>query len=264
MIPQILTAPDLTYAASFALLNTKLLALLNLQANTIDIHRIPEGSGCVLQRVGQLSLPFSQPVIPLRSATFQQTQVCTPSYSSRPGYLPFYLSPDACLVGLTVIAAAKDGTMTSYWFGIRPDFPETKRDSSALDCPTPWEMWSLRTAGRFEIEHPLAAPIPAGARWLMDSQSLVVRDFGLSQSKKIRTDQNSHANGGVADGVVRRETPQDVFASQPQLPYCDVKARMGKKYQSVIADYEWVVGMSNGVRTVPLCTIIKSYSYATE
>ena len=267
MEPQILTAPDLTYAASFSLLNTELLALLNLQANTLDIHRIPEGSSCVSKRVGQLSLPFSQPVIPFCSAAFQQAQACPPSYSSRPRCLPFYLSPDACLVGLTVIAAAKDGTMTFYWFGIRPDYlssiPETKRDSSSSDRPTPWEMWSPRTAGCFEIEHSLAAPIPAGARWLMGSQSLVVREFGLSRSKKIGTDQKTR-NDGVADDALRRETPQDVFALQPQLPYCDVNARMGEKYQSVIADYEWVVGMSGGVRTAPLCTVVKPYSYATE
>jgi hypothetical protein len=264
--PQILTAPDLTYAASFALLNTELLALLNLQAKTLDIHRIPEGSGRVLQRIGQLSLPFSQPVIPFCSATFQQAHACPPSYTSRPRSLPFYLSPDACLVGLTVIAPAKDGTMTFYWFGIRPDclssIPETKRDSSPSDRPTPWETWSVRTASCFEIEHPLTAPIPAGARWLMDSQSLVVREFGLSRPKKIRTGQKTH-NDGVADDVVRRETPQDAFASQPQLPCCDVEARMGERYQSVIADYEWVVGMSNGVRTAPLCGIIMSYAYAS-
>lgn len=248
MVSLILTAPDLTYAASFALLNTELFALLNLQANTLDIHRIPEGSSCVLQRVGQLSLPFSQPLIPLCSAAFQQAQACPSSHLSRPRCLPFYLSPDACLVGLTVIAMAKDDTMTFYWFGIRPDFlssipDETKRDSSSSDRPTPWETWSLRTAGCFEIEHSLAAPIPAGARWLIDSQSLVVREFGPSRSKK--TDQKTR-NDDVADDIVRRETPQDVFASQPQLPYCDVKARMGEKYQSVIADYEWVVGMSGG------------------
>jgi hypothetical protein len=266
--PQILTAPDLTYAASFALLNTKSIALLNLQTNTLDIHRIPEGSSCDFQRVGQLSLPFSQPVIPFCSATFQQAQTCLPSYySPRPRCLPFYLSPDACLLGLTVIAAAKDGAMTFYWFGIRADYlssiPKTERDSSSLDHPTPWETWSLRTAGCFEIEHPLAAPIPAGARWLMGSQSLIVREFGLSRSKQIRSDQKTQ-NDGVADEVVHRETSQDVFALQPQLPYCDVKVRMGEKYQSVIADYEWVVGMSDGVRTAPLCTIIISYSYATE
>jgi len=220
-----------------------------------------------LQRVGQLSLPFPQPIIPFCSAAFQQAQACPPSYSSRLRCLPFYLSPDACLVGLTVIAAAKDGTTTFYWFGIRPDYlssiPETKRDSSSSDCPTPWETWSLRTAGCFEIEHSLAAPIPAGARWLMGSQSLVVREFSLSLSKKIGTDQKTR-DDGVSDDVVCRETPQDVFASQLQLPYCDVKARMGEKYQSVIADYEWVVGVNGGVRTAPLCAIIISYSYATE
>jgi hypothetical protein len=218
-----------------------------------------------LQRVGQLSLPFSQPVIPFCSAAFQQAQACPPSYSSRPRCLPFYLSPDACLVGLTVIAAAKDGMMTFYWFGIRPDYLSSipERDSSFSDGPTPWETWSPRTAGCFEIEHSLAAPIPAGARWLMGSQSLVVREFGLSRSKKIGLDQKTR-NDGVADDVVRHETPQDIFASQPQLPYCDVKARMGEKYQSVIADYEWVVGMSGAVRTAPLCTIIISHTYATE
>ena len=264
---QILTVPDLTYAASFALLNTELLALLNLQTNTLDVHRIPEGGSRVLQRVGQLSLPFSQPVIPFFSAAFQQAQACPTSYSSRPRGLPFYPLPDACLVGLTVIAATKDGMMTFYWFGIRPDYlssiPETKRDSSSSDRPIPWETWSLRTAGCFEIEHSLAAPIPAGARWLMGSQSLVVREFGPSWSKKIRTGKKTH-NDGVTDDVVRRETPQDVFTSQPQLPYYDVKARMGERHQSVIADYEWVVGMGSGVRTAPLCTILISHSYATE
>jgi hypothetical protein len=156
-----------------------------------------------------------------------------------------------------VIAAAKDGTMTFNWFGIRADYlssiPETKRDSSSSGRPTPWETWSLHTAGCFEIEHPLAAPIPAGARWLMDSQP-------LSRSKKITTDQKTH-DDGVADDAVRRETPRDIFSSQPQLPYCDIKARMGEKYQSVIADYEWVVGMSTGVRTAHPRTIIIAYPY---
>lgn len=154
--------------------------------------------------------------------------------------------------------------MTFYWFGIRADYlssiPETRRDSSSLDRPTPWETWSLRTASCFEIEHALAAPIPAGARWLIDSQSLVIREFGLSRSKKITADRKT-PNDGVADDVVRHETPRDVFASQPQLSYWDVEARMGEKYQSVIADYEWVVGMSNQVRAAPLCTTVITYSY---
>lgn len=149
-----------------------------------------------------------------------------------------------------MIAAAKDGTMAFYWFGIRPDYLSSIPEKRSSDRPTPWETWSLHTAGCFEIEHSSAAPIPAGARWLMDSQSLIVREFGLSRSKKIITDQNTH-NGGVDGDIVRREAPQDVFASQSQLPYCDVKARMGEKYRSVIADYEWVVGMSDRVRTEP-------------
>ena len=155
MGPQILTAPDFTYATSFSLLNAELLVLLNLQTNTLDIHRIPEGSSCVLQRVVQLSLPTSKPAIPFYSAGFQQAQAGSPSHSSRPPCLPFYLSPDACLLGLTVSAPAKDGTMTFYWFAIRADYlssiPETKRISSSSDSPTPWETWSLRTAGCFEI-----------------------------------------------------------------------------------------------------------------
>ena len=102
--------------------------------------------------------------------------------------------PNACLLGLTVIAPARDGTMTFYWFGIRVDYlypiPE-KQYSFSSDRPTPWETWSLRTAGCFEIEHPLAAPILAGARWLMDSEPLVVPEFGLFQSKKVTTDRKT-------------------------------------------------------------------------
>ncbi len=251
---QILTAPDLTYASSFTLLNTELLALVNLQTNTVDIHRISEGSSYVLQMVGRLSLPFSQTGVPSLSATFQLEQANQPSHSPRPRCLPFHPSPDACLIGLTVIATAKDATMTFYWLAFRPDYlysiSEAKRDSSITDGPTPWETWSLRTARCFEIEHPFAAPIPAGARWLVDSdsQSLVVREFGLSRSR--RAEQRTLDDDAV-DDVMPREKLRDVFASK--LPYCDIKARMGeKKYQSVIADYEWVVGMRDEVRTAPL------------
>ena len=138
--------------------------------------------------------------------------------------------------------------MSFYWLVIRPDhlcsIAEAKRDSDS-DRPTSWETWSLRTACCFEIEHLLAAPIPAGARWLIDSQHLVVREFGLSRSRGIQADQRTHYDG------VPREKHQDVFASQ--LPYCDVEVRMGgKKYQSVIANYEWVVGMNDEVRSAPL------------
>jgi hypothetical protein len=260
--PEILTAPDLTYAASFALINTELLALVNLRTNTLDVHRIPEGGSCVLQRVGQLSLPFSQTGIPSLSASFQPVHPYPPLYSSR-RCLPFHPSPDACLVGLTAIAAAQDGTMTFYWLAIRPDYlcsiADAKQDSDS-DRPTSWETWSLRTACCFEIEHLLAAPIPAGARWLVDSQSLVVREFGLSRSRKIQADQRTHY-GGIVDNNVPREEHQDVFASQ--LPYCDVEVRMGeKKYQSVIADYEWVVGMNDEVRSAPLYnSSMTSHSY---
>jgi len=81
--------------------------------------------------------------------------------------------------------------------------------------------------------------IPAGARWLIDSQPLVVREFGLSRLGGVQADQRTHYDG------VLREKLQDVSASQ--LTYCDVKACMGeKKYQSVIADYEWIVGINDG------------------
>jgi len=141
--------------------------------------------------------------------------------------------------------------MTFYWLAIRPgclssiSIPETKRDSSSPDRPTPWETWSARSACCFEIEHPLAAPIPAGTRWLVDSQPSVVREFG---PRKIREDQRTF-NDGIFDDVVHRgcEKTQDVFASPHQLPYSDFKTRIGeKKYQSVTADHEWVVRMSDG------------------
>jgi hypothetical protein len=145
--------------------------------------------------------------------------------------------------------------MAFYWLAIRPDYlcsiAEAERDSGS-DRLTSWETWSLRTACCFEIEHPLAAPIPAGARWLVDSQSLFVREFGLSRTRRKQADQMTDYDGVVDDVVC--ENLHDVFASK--LPYCDVKVRMGeKKYQSVIADYEWVVGMNDdGVRSASLCT----------
>jgi hypothetical protein len=142
--------------------------------------------------------------------------------------------------------------MAFYWLAIRPDYlcsVAGEKQDSGSDRPTSWETWSIRTACCFEIEHPLAAPIPAGARWLVDSQPLVVREFGLSRTRRFQADQTTDYDD-VVDDVVR-EKPQSVFGSK--MPYCDVKVRMGeKKYQSVIADYEWVVGMNDEVRL--LCT----------
>jgi hypothetical protein len=43
--PQILTAPDLTYASSFALIDAEVLALVNIQTNTLDIHRLVGAGG---------------------------------------------------------------------------------------------------------------------------------------------------------------------------------------------------------------------------
>ena len=256
---QILTAPDLTYAASFALIDTELIILVNLQTNTLDVHRIVDGPSSAIQRVRTLSLPFSRTNTPSLSASFRLSPAYLTPYSSGPQCLPFQLSPDARLVGLTVIAAAQDGTIRFYWLAIRTDYlcsiMETKRDSDAGGLrPTSWETWSHRTACCIEIEHPLAAPTPAGARWLLHSQPLVVREFGLSRSKRIDEDGRAH-HEQVIDKSALREALQDAFASQ--LPYCDITVSTGeRKYQSVIADYEWLVGTNNEVRSACASTLI--------
>ena len=225
-----------------------------MQTNTLEVHRIPEGGSCILQRVGQLSLPFSfsQTGLPYFSASFHPAQANPPLYS-RSRCLPFHPSPDDCLIGLTAVAAVQDGPVTLYWLAIRPDYlcsiAETKRDSGSLaDGPTSWETWSVRTACCFEIKHSMST-IPAGARWLIDSQPLVVREFGLSRSRGVQAEQKTH-HDGVIDEVVLREKLQGVSASQ--IPYCDVSVCMGeKKYQSLIADYEWIIGINDGVRSTP-------------
>ena len=256
---QILTAPDLTYAASFALIDTELILLVNLHTNALDVHRIVDSPSCAIQRVGTLSLPFSTTNISSLSASFRLAPASLTLYSSCPQCLPFYPSPDARLVGLTVITAAQDSTMTFYWLAIRTDYlcsmTETKRDSDVGGLgPTPWETWSHHTACCLQIEHPLAAPTPAGARWLLHSQPLVVREFGPSRPGRIDGDRRTH-HEQVIDKAVLREALQDAFASQ--LPYCDITVSTGeKKYQSVIADYEWVVGMNNEVRSACASTLL--------
>ena len=280
--PQILTAPDLTYAASFALISTELLALVNLQTNTLDIHHIvDDGASCALRSVETLSLPFSRTHGPSLFSSFRLAQAYSPSpCDSRPQCLPFHPSPDARVLGLTMIVAAQDGTMSFYWLAIRTNYlcsiSETKkrdsssdRDAAASGDPgaTHWEKWSHRTAYCVEIEHPLAAPTPAGGRWLLHSQPLVVREFkfGLSRSRTSQAEatavpvdriQRIHHDSDQGTGkAVLRETLQDAFASQ--LPYCDITVSMGeRKYQSVIADHEWVIGLNNEVRAVQ-CSAVR-------
>lgn len=156
------------------------------------------------------------------------------------------------------MAMDKDRAMTFYWLAIRTDYlcsiTATNRDSDAAGLgPTSWETWSHRTACCIKIEDLLATPTPAGARWLLHSQPLVIREFGLSRSGRIDGDRRTH-HDQVIDKAVLREALQDAFASQ--LPYCDITVSMGeRKYQSVIADYEWVVGLnfemrSNGASTL--------------
>ncbi|KAI0294027.1 hypothetical protein B0F90DRAFT_1759433 [Multifurca ochricompacta] len=231
----ILTAPDLTYASSFALINTESLALVNLQTNTLEIHRIVGGASFVLT--------FPKTGIQPLSASFRLAQAFPAMCSARSQCLPFQPSTDACLVGLTAVLAAQDGSIKFYWLATRRDYfyslTKTGRDSD--DTPTPWETWSQRTACCVELEHPLAAPIPAGARWLVHSQPLVVREFGLSRSQRIQADRRTYHDDN-AGNAIPCDALQDVFASQ--LPYFDIISVGERKYQSVTADYEWVVGMN--------------------
>ena len=160
--------------------------------------------------------------------------------SSRSRYLPFRPSPDACLVGLTAILQnPTTGAVKSYWLAMRRDY--LCFDLERGRGPTPWEKWSRRAAYCVEMERPsMMAPIPAGARWLVYSQPLVVREFGLLS----RADRRAAAAG--PDGEDARKALQDVFASQ--LPSCDIVSLGESKYQSISADYEWVVGMNEEVR----------------
>ncbi|KAF8263314.1 hypothetical protein EI94DRAFT_1741192 [Lactarius quietus] len=235
----ILTAPDLTYASSFALIDAEVLALVNLQTNTLDIHRLVDGKK--LHRVRQLSLPIPRAVgVPISSASFRLSQARLTMSSSRSRYLPFRPSPDACLVGLTATLGTPNGAMTFYWLTMRRDYICSTNDLKCISSargPTPWETWSRRTACCVEMELPLIAPIPAGARWLVYSQPLVVREFGLSP----RADRRAHP-GEDARGVGVRKTLQDIFAAQ--LPCCNIVSVGESKYQSISADYEWVVGMN--------------------
>ncbi|KAH9960562.1 hypothetical protein BGW80DRAFT_930164 [Lactifluus volemus] len=215
----VLTAPDLTYASSFALLNTTLIALVNLQTGTLEVHRILDGATCSLERVGQLCLPFPQDAILSHPASFRLMQAQPSMFSSHSPSLPFRPSPDACLVGLTAVLVAKDADLTFNWLAMRRDYlcsvADTTSDSDG--SPTPWETWSARTACCVEIEHSLAAPIAAGARWLVYSHPLVARD-------------------------APRQALQDIFASQ--LPHCEIVSIGESRYQSLTADYEWVVGIN--------------------
>ncbi|KAI9462682.1 hypothetical protein F5148DRAFT_1368966 [Russula earlei] len=53
----IMTAPDLTYATSFSLIDTELLALVNLRMNTVEIHRVQHGPSCALQSLHEPTCP---------------------------------------------------------------------------------------------------------------------------------------------------------------------------------------------------------------
>lgn len=241
--------------------------LFNLQTNSLDVHRIVDSPGCATQRVGTLSLPFSGTNIPSVTAYFRLAPAHLTSFSSRPQCLPFHPSADARLVGLTVIARDKDGGMEFYWLAIRTDYlcsiaAATKRDRSEAGGlgPTSWKTWSDRTACCIEIEDLSGTPTPAGARWLLQSQPLVVREFGLlSRSGRIDGDAGDRRTqrDQVIDKAVLREAFQDAFASR--LPYCDITVSMGeRKYQSVIADHEWVVGLNYEVRHARASTLILS------
>ncbi|KAN0135795.1 hypothetical protein V8E53_006247 [Lactarius tabidus] len=230
----ILTAPDLIYASSFVLINEEMLGLVNIRTNTLEIHRLVGGAGGKkLHRVRQLCLPIPRTSgEPICSASFRLSQASPTMSSSRSRYLPFRPSPDACLVGLTaVLHTPTNGAMKLYWLTMRRDYLCSDLERGC--GPTPWEMWSRRTACCVEMEHPLMAPmhwpIPAGARWLVYSQPLVVREFGLSRAAHPGED-------------ARHKALQDVFASQ--LPCCDIVSVGESKYQSISADYEWIVGMN--------------------
>lgn len=123
--------------------------------------------------------------------------------------------------------------MTFYWLTMRRDY--LCSDVSSGCGPMPWETWSTRTACCVEMERPLIAPIPAGARWLVYPQPLVVREFGLS--RPVRPGEDARTVG-VREALQASQLPQ----------CCDIISVGESKYQSISADYEWVVGMSEEVR----------------
>jgi hypothetical protein len=228
-----------------------MLGLVNIQTSTLEIHRLVGGAGSKkLHKVRQLCLPIPRTSgEPLSSASFRLSQACLTMSSSRSRYLPFRPSPDACLVGLTAVLQTPTGALKFYWLTMRRDYLCSDLDSGRGQ--TPWETWSRRMACCVEMERPLMAPIhwpiPAGARWLVYSQPLVVREFGLSRADR----RTAHP---VEDS--RHKALQDVFASQ--LPCCDIVSVGESKYQSISADYEWVVGLNEEVRyraTACLCVV---------
>ncbi|KAI0261874.1 hypothetical protein BC834DRAFT_972445 [Gloeopeniophorella convolvens] len=239
-VSTVLAAPDLTFAPSFALLNTDILALVNLQSNTLDIHRIVDGNHRSLQLVRQLLLPPLLPSFQPLSASFSLAQTRSSVRPTRPRCLPFYPSPDACFVGLSVVLIHDEGNIATYWLAIRRDYLWAQAHiKCGSDGLLPWNEWGPYASCCMDIDRPLSAPIPAGARWLVHSQSLIVREFGLSRSRRVQADREVAEGPGepILPGVL-----EDVFASQ--LPSCDITSVGDRKYQSVTADHEWVVGMN--------------------
>jgi hypothetical protein len=116
----------------------------------------------------------------------------------------------------------------------------------------PWMDWGPSSAHLFEI-HGTMMPIPAGPFWITHPSPLIVRDYSVL---RLRYTQSTAGDAPSSYSHQLVNTPTETYKKyleaytiETHLPYRDIVANhldFGC-FKSVIADREWIVGITNTV-----------------
>lgn len=237
-------------------INDSLIALFNPQTNSLDIYQLDLVSpNPQLNNLCSLDLPQLIPNGCVRASVdwewIPTSKRHGRSGSSRRHHVAFCSSTVGTIGLLLAYYLSTWGSRSNYAMII-----EVAKLLSAIPTDVrsvPWVDWGPSSTHLFET-HSTTMPIPAGPFWITHPSPLVVRDYSVL---RIRYTQSTagDAPSSYSHQLVNTSTEAyneylEAYKIETHLPYRNIVANhldFGR-FKSVIADREWIIGITTTVR----------------
>ena len=241
-------------------INDSLIALFNPQTKGLGIYKLDLVSpDPQLQKLCSLEQPQLTPDAYLDVSRVDWERIptskcCRQSGSSRRRPVTFYSST----VG-TIRLLLEYYYLSDRPWANRPKYAMIINVAKLLSAiPTdvrsvPWEDWGPSSAHIFETYRTTTMPMPAGPFWITHLSPLVVRDYGLLriQYTPSTAEDTPSPNSHQLVDTSSETYIKDLKASKVEthLRYRDIVANQLDfgRFKSVLADREWIVGITNTV-----------------
>ena len=254
------TIPDIgrtsrNWMLELIVINDNLIALLDPATNGLDIYKLDLVSpNPQLQKLCSLEFPQLLPNVWVNLSRVNWEWMPTSmsrrqSVSSRRGHVTFYSSTVGTLALLLVHYVLHHYHKSHYMMIIN-----VAKLLSVIhtDLHTvPWEDWGPSCMHIYE-ESSLTTPISAGPFWTTQLSPLTVRDYDLLRIRYTQTtaeDAPSLCSHQLVASTEMYNEYLEASKVETHLPYRNIVANhldFGR-FKSVVADREWIVGITNPV-----------------